>query len=254
MENFDFYISSNGRLIIKEYDIDLLVDFNQSSIPSMPEAVESAVRIAGRDGDVPLKTTYEPLPFIIVAYTEDNLTPTEKRDIELKMDRFMHKMKNKKITFAMERDNKCYNVKYSGALTTVNYPMHLMFTIPVKSSDSYAKVISESEIVGNNSLESNTVEEVGAIFTILGPAQTPKISFNGEQMQYDNVIDEGASLVINSKNSTATMISAEGVKTNAMRYYNHIFPKVQPGVNELVIQSGIDDESLVKVEWNDLTF
>lgn len=254
MENFDFYISSNGRLIIKEYGIDLLVDFTQSNIPSMPEAVESSVRIAGRDGDVTLNTTYEPIPITIVAYTEDNLTPTEKRDIELKIDKFMHKMKKNTMDFAIERDDKFYKVKYNGALTTINYPMHLMFTIPMKSSDSYAKVLTPTTIIGNNTANSDTVEEVGAIFTITGPAQTPLIAFNGEQMKYDNVIADGAKLVINSKNSTITMISSEGVQTNAMRYYNHTFPKVQPGVNELVIESGIDNASQVKVEWNDLTF
>ena len=59
MENFDFYISSMGYLVIpidsttsKKY----LINFAESSIPSMPEATEASVRIAGRDGDIPLNT------------------------------------------------------------------------------------------------------------------------------------------------------------------------------------------------------
>ena len=79
MENFDFYISSNGYLVIPEYKIKYLIDFTESSIPTMPEAVESSIRAAGRDGDYVLNTTYEPIPFVIVCYTEDNLRSEERR-------------------------------------------------------------------------------------------------------------------------------------------------------------------------------
>ena len=66
MENFDVYISLNGYLVIPKYNIRFLIDFNESSIPTMPEAVESSVRAAGRDGDIVLNTTYEPISFSVV--------------------------------------------------------------------------------------------------------------------------------------------------------------------------------------------
>ena len=74
MEDFDAYISSEGYLIIPEYDIKYLIDFNESSIPTMPEATESSVKVAGKDGDIVLKTTYEPMPFTIVCYTDDTVS------------------------------------------------------------------------------------------------------------------------------------------------------------------------------------
>ena len=252
MENFDMYISNNGYLVIPEFDIKYLIDFNESNIPTMPEAVESAVRAAGRDGDIILNTTYEPIPFTIVCYTEDNLTIEEKVQHESYVNKLLNTIKNKTKTLAIEKDSKFYNVKYSGALTTINYPAHLKFSIPLKSSDSFAKDIVEKSITGNGTENSNTLKNVGAIFTINGPATNPIISLNDYSMEYNMSILEGAKVEIDSSKSTITNINSDGIKTNVMKYYNHQFPKIEYGENTLKILSGIDDESLVNVKWNDL--
>ena len=253
VDDYDFYISENGHLVIPEHSIDYLIDLNASNIPSMPEAVEASVRIVGKDGDVTLNTTYEPMNFSIVCYTDDNLTPQEKVTEEQKINRFIDSMKNETKVFAIEKDEKFYEVKYNGVLTTVRFPAHIQFTIPIKSSESYAMDLIKKRIKGNNSEHSNTIKDVGAIFTILGPAQTPKISFNNYEMFYDNVLLENTKLVIDSNKSTVTHVNGvTGKKTNAMRYYNHQFPKVKYGENVLVVNSGIDNSSQVKVEWNDL--
>lgn len=253
MENFDFYISSNGYLVIPSLDIRYLINFSESNIPSMPEAAEATVRAAGRDGDISLKTTYEPISFTIVCYTEDNLPIENKRIEELKINKFLNSIKNKTKTLAFERDNKFYNVKYSGALTTENYPAFLKFSIPLKSSSSYANKIPQNIITGNGIKNSDTVEEVGAVFTINGPASNPIISLNDYSMEYESNIASGARIEINSNNSTVIHINAEGIKVNVMKFYNHQFPKIQNGNNQLKVLSGIDNENQVNVKWYDLT-
>ena len=71
-------------------------------------------------------------------------------------------------------------------------------------------------------------------------------------MEYSSSILEGAKLEIDTSKSTATHINSDGVKTNVMGYYNHQFPKIEPGENTLKVLSGIDDEYNVTVKWNDL--
>lgn len=252
MDNFNFYISKEGYLIIKDLEIKYLINFNESSIPSMPEAVESSVRIAGRDGDIVLNTTYEPLSFDIVCYTEDNLTLEQKITEERKINNFLDTIKNDFIKMAIEKDQKFYNVKYNGLLSTTNYPKFLQFAIPLKTSESYAKSLVEKSIVGNQTVRSDTLKEVGALITIKGPAQTPKVSLNDYEMFYDNTLLEGYRLEIDSNNSTITHIKSDGTRTNAMRYYNHEFPKIKKGDNTLKVLSGIDNESQVEVKWYDL--
>lgn len=252
VEDYDAYISNTGYLIIPEYDIKYLVDFNESNIPSMPEATETSIKIAGRDGDVSLNTTYEPILFDLVCYTEDNLTPTEKTENETKINLFLNSIKYKTKKFAIEKDMKFYDIKYNGSLTRTNYPAHLKFSIPFKSSESYAKDLKDKMIIGNSTEESNTISSVGALFTIRGPATMPIISLNDYSMEYNTSILEGARIEIDSNKSTITHINSDGVKTNVMKYYNHQFPKIQNGINTLKILSGIDNDKNVIVTWNDL--
>lgn len=252
INDFDFYISKEGYLVIPEYNTKYLINFDESSIPSMPEAVEAAVRAAGRDGDIVLNTTYEPISFTIACYTEDNLSIEEKVEHEAKINIFLNSMKNKTKKFAIEKDNKFYEVKYNAALTTINYPAHLKFSIPFKTSESYAKETKEKNIIGNASEISNTINNVGAIFTIKGPATTPIISLNDFSMEYSTSILKGARIEIDSSKSTVTHINSDGVKVNVMKYYNHQFPKIEKGINTLKVLSGVKDETQVSVKWRDL--
>ena len=71
-------------------------------------------------------------------------------------------------------------------------------------------------------------------------------------MEFSTSILDGATLIIDSNKSTVTHIAPNGLKTNQMKYYNHQFPKIENGVNELKVLSGINNEQQVKVEWYDL--
>lgn len=253
MENVDCYISENGYFIVPDYNIKNLIDPSESELSTMPSVTESSVKIAGRDGDVVLATTYDPIPFNIVCYTIDNLTAEEKISEENKVKTFLNNIKNRTIRLGIEDRDAYYNVKYSGSLTVVRYPKTLRFSIPLKSSDSYGKRTTVKKIIGNNSEDSDTIEEAGARFTILGPASSPAIALNDYLMKFDTDIDSNTKLIIDSSRSTITSINSLGRKTNQMMHYNHQFPKIKNGTNTLRIISGIDDEEQVSVEWNDLT-
>lgn len=253
IEDYETYISSNGFFINSQNDIHYLIDFSESELPCMAEATETTVKAAGRNGDIVLSTTYDPNTFNIVCYTEDNLTQEEKVKEEMKLKKLLNSIKNKTIPLAFEKDDKFYKVKYSGAFSSTNFPKHLKFSIPLKTSESYGKDLIKKVIFGNGEETSDTFEDVGAIFTIKGPANSPIISLNDYSIEYDNPLLEGDKLIINSSNSTITHINSDGVKTNAMRYYNHQFPKIENGKNVLKVLSGVN-EANVSVEWYDYKF
>lgn len=253
IEDYETYISSNGFFINSQYDIHYLIDFSESELPCMAEATETTVKAAGRNGDIVLSTTYDANNFNIVCYTEDNLTQEEKVKEEMKLKKLLNSIKNKTIPLAFEKDDKFYKVKYSGAFSSTNFPKHLKFSIPLKTSESYGKDLIKKVIFGNGEETSDTFEDVGAIFTIKGPANSPIISLNDYSIEYDNPLLEGDKLIINSSNSTITHINSDGVKTNAMRYYNHQFPKIENGKNVLKVLSGVN-EANVSVEWYDYKF
>lgn len=253
INDFKFYLSENGRLIFPNENISFLCSISESSIPSMPEALETSATIAGRDGDVPLNTTYGPLSFELILYTEDNLTPEEKLKQEIFLNRFCNSIKNNTETFALELAQKFYKIKYNGLLNKENYPKFLKFTLPFKSSKSFAYDVKKNTVYGNNTFESNTIEPTGFKCIIKGPALKPIISLNDYSIEYDNTILKGESLIIDTNNSTAILVSSDGTETNAMRYYNHQFSKILNGENELKILSGIDSPENVSISWYDLT-
>lgn len=253
IEDYETYISSNGFFINSQNDIHYLIDFSESELPCMAEATETTVKAAGRNGDIVLSTTYDANNFNIVCYTEDNLTQEEKVKEEMKLKKLLNSIKNKTIPLAFEKDDKFYKVKYSGAFSSTNFPKHLKFSIPLKTSEAYGKDLIKKVIFGNGEEISDTFEDVGAIFTIKGPANSPIISLNDYSIEYDNPLLEGDKLIINSSNSTITHINSDGVKTNAMRYYNHQFPKIENGKNVLKVLSGVN-EANVSVEWYDYKF
>lgn len=253
VNDFKFYLSENGRLIFPNENISFLCSISESSIPSMPEALETSATIAGRDGDVPLSTTYGPMSFELVLYTEDNLTPEEKLKQEIFLNRFCNLIKNNTETFALELAQKFYKIKYNGVLSKENYPKFLRFTLPFKSSKSFAYDVKKYIIYGNSTVESNTIEPTGFECVIKGPAIKPIISLNDYSIEYNNTILDDESLIIDTNNSTAVLVNSEGTRVNAMRYYNHQFPKILNGENELKILSGIDNPENVSISWYDLT-
>ena len=252
MVDYYFYISEDGRFVVPDAEIDLLFSPTESTIPDIAENEEATVKIAGRDGDVVLDSYYKPLEFKIVAYTEENLTPDEKAEEVLKMGVFLNSLKKTFRSFAFLQEQKMYSVKYNSQLVVNKFPKSVRFEIPLKSSKAYGTSLYKTTINGADTKISRTVEKTGCIITINGPCNTPIISLNDYQMKYEGTVLTGNKLVINTGNSTITHITSLGVATNAAIYYNHEYPKIQPGANEIKVLSGITSASQVTTEWYDL--
>lgn len=254
MVDYEFYIQDNNRFVIPDLDVDLLYSPTESSIPEIAETSESTVKIAGRDGDLVLNTTYEPLNFVLVVYTDENLEPKEKIEEINKITTFLHSIKKKKKKIAFLQEEKMYDVKYTKQLTTTKFPKSVRFEIPLKSESSYGMDLFKKKIIGAGKKISSTVEKTGCIITIEGPCNIPTISLNDYQMIYNNVVLQGNKLVINTANSTIKHITSLGVVTNAAIYYNHEYPKIVQGKNEIKILSGVTNEEQITTEWYDLKF
>lgn len=252
---YDFYITKNNRLIIPEQDLDCLLSISESTLPRIAELSEVSVKIAGKDGDLVLASNYEPLDFVLVFYTEDNLTPNQKEEEIVKVTTFLHSIKNSTKKMAFLQGERMYEVKYQGDAIITNFPKFVKFEIPLKSSIPFAMDIYKKRIIGEGYKISKTIQETGCIITINGPTSGNglRISLNDYQMDYDRAILEGNKLIIDTGNSTVKHINGTtGVITNAAIYYNHEYPKIKYGKDEIKIITGIENEEQVITEWFDL--
>ena len=252
MYEYDFYIDENNRFKIPELDVDYLYSVSESTRPYIPETEDSTVKIAGRDGEIVLDNKYEPLLFTLIVYTDENLTPEEKTEEINKIRNYLHSIRKSTKKLAFLQDKEMYSVKYNNQLTITNFPKSIRFSIPLKAAFPYGMELFKKVITGNGYKYSKTVKETGCKITINGPANIPTISLNDYQMKYDNVVLAGNKLVIDTGNSTITHITSQGVKTNAAIYYNHEYPKIRYGKNEIKVLSGISTVTQVTTEWYDL--
>lgn len=240
-------ITNEGKLL----PFNLLVDYNKTDLPLIAEAIEASQTITGADGDLVLDTTYGSRLFEIDAVTDDFLTPEQKEAKREEIREFLNSIKKVNTKLIIEPQNRTYEVKYAGLAEDTNLPKCVEFLIPLKSASAYAISNTTYTLEGEGEIESETKAPAGFVCTISGPSNYPELALNGYLMAYENVILEGEKLIIDTKKSTVTKVNIRGVKTNAMAYYNHQFPRIQEGLNLFTIISGIDEDKL-KIEWNDL--
>lgn len=252
MYEYDFFVNENNRLIIPELDVDYLYSVSESTRPYMAELDEATVKIAGRPGEIVLDAEYQAMLFTLIAYTDENLEPDEKVEEINKIRNYLHSIRKSTKKLAFLQDKEMYSVKYNNQLTITNFPKSIRFSIPLKAAFPYGMELFKKVITGNGYKYSKTVKETGCKITINGPANIPTISLNDYQMKYDNVVLAGNKLIIDTGNSTITHITSQGVKTNAAIYYNHEYPKIRYGKNEIKVLSGITSDTQVTTEWNDL--
>lgn len=240
-------------------ELGITIDPIESYIPIMPETVDSDTQISGMDGEINLSTTYGPRNFELVAYSDDGLEHREKIEFKDKIARFLHQYKNKPFRLVIKPYERSYDVKYSGAIENEDYPSSVKVTIPLKSSSSFGYANTETVLVGENSYTfvSKTVEPVGFILTIEGPATNPVFILNGEKITLPIGANQGEKIILNTKNCTLVQIDAQGNETNFLAYYGEQgFPKIVEGENTLTIsdESTIYDVDKMEFRWSDLTF
>lgn len=246
-QSYDITITNSGKLL----PFGLTIDYNKTNLSLIAEATEASQIITGTDGDVVLNTTYGPRMFEITAVTDDFLTPEKKEAKREEIRQYLNSIKNKTAKLIIEPLNRTFEVKYSGVAEDNNLPKCVEFVIPLKSSNAYAISNETYSHTGSGEFDSKTVEPAGCKITITGPVNIPNININGYDVIWNNILTEGQKLIIDSKKSTVTKVNNLGVKTNAMAYYSHQFPKIQNGINFVEIISGIENSQL-KIEWNDL--
>lgn len=237
-------------------ELDATIDPVESSFPIMPETIDADVAISGIDGEINLATTYGARNFELVIYSDDGLDIFEKNRFKLKVARFLHKYKNEAFRLVLMPYEKSYDVKYSGAIDSVEYPQSVKVSIPLKSVKSFGYLNTENILKGEWEKESKTVEPVGFVMTINGPATNPIVYLNDEELSIPQTIVANEKIVFNSKNLTVTKIDAQGVETNILKYYEaKNFPKIVEGVNTFTIKDGtVGNKENVIVQWYDLTF
>lgn len=209
MQNLDFSI---GRFDGYDEAFDWLMPFEikvnweQSTIPVMPQSEITYIDIPYTDGSRFEKMVYKNRNFVIVGYTEDGLSRREKEEIKSRIVKLLDSTKNSAKTLTFNEGNITFNVAYSGAAEIKEAPSFLKVSIPFESMPYGVRTDTK---IGNCGFLNNGDKEATLIQQIAGPATNPSFGItstivkNGvpvstlQNYRYNGIIAEGEVLIIN---------------------------------------------------------
>lgn len=240
----DFYIDADGLLS----PFDLRINFDKTTLPFMPEAVDTSIEISGTDGELVQSTKYNGVLFNLFAYTlESGLSYDEKQEIKEWVAEVLHSVKNS--TKKMGVNGRAYDVKYSGSADiSVNAPGWLEFNLPLKSASPYSRDLFEEERIGSGLIRNTGVIPTGVVVEIKGEVTDPSFNLNGVTVEWKGTVSSTNTLVIDTEKSTAKLVYRSGYEENAMAgltYKN--FPKAKVGNNNITFNGNIGYKC--KVRW-----
>lgn len=248
----DFYVTKDENGL---YDIilpfNLIVDYNKTTLPFMPEAVDTSVELAGTDGEIVQDTVYRSRVFDIFAVTMDGLSAYEKEQVKKDIATILHSIKKetKVITFA--NNETAFDVKYTGlANIDKDAPGWMEFELPLKSAAAMGHKQFEQRMNGSGLMVNGGSEPVGAIITITGQVDNPSFTLGNEVFSWSGTVPEGSQLVIDMDGKSCYMIDSNGNRTLATKNLKGEYVKIPVG--SMVLQANQNTEEHITSRWREL--
>lgn len=248
----DFYVTKDENGL---YDMilpfNLIIDYNKTVLPFMPEAVDTSVELAGADGEIVQDTVYKSRVFDIFAVTFDGLSAYEKEQVKKDIATILHSIKNdtKVITFA--NNETAFDVKYTGlANIDIDAAGWMEFEIPLKSAAAMGHKQFEQRMSGSGLMVNGGMQPVGAVIRITGPVTNPGFTLGSEVFSWNGTVPEGSTLVIDMDDKSCYMIDEAGNRSLATKNLTGEYVSIPVG--SMVLQANQNTEEHIESVWQEL--
>ncbi len=227
----------------------LMMDWSQSVIPRAPEAESDEIQIAGVDGETLEHTRYRNRQFKVVAWSEDDLSQTEKDALVRQITEILDATKNETKTLTFARTGVSFDVKYDGELGVEEGPSFLRAIIPLTAS-AYGYNRFEKQLDGSGLIQNSGIARVGVINRIAGECVNPSFSMGDVDISWTGTIPAGSYLYIDHGKEVCYLEDSFGVKTNARQYLTGEFVKIPVG-GTIIITANDCTEAHITTTWFD---
>lgn len=207
--------------ILQPLGVTVISDTRYDLLPPTRDYFEE---VPGRDGELDFGCEYAPRILELRCAIEVNPAerPAKLRELAGLLD---PKAGVTTLVFADDPARQWY-VRYSGSIPVTQHPTWLDFTIPFRLSKPYAESVSQYTATATGTVVNAGTIETPIIVLIDGPATSPSVSVGSQQMAYAGTVGAGESLEIDTEKMTCLLGAI-----NALKDYNGIFPKLEPGNN-----------------------
>ncbi len=245
-EGVDLYINEDG--ILEPLSLFVLRD---SRVDLFPRTKALTAEIPGRHGEINFGSKLEPRLLELSVAVDEELAYSQREAVKRGIASHLNPTQGAKVLVFADEPDKQYFVKYAGVIELSQHASWFEFTIPFKCSDPYVYRTTEEvawsnqqaavgvgdvynpEHTGEISLYNFGNTPVPVIVTVKGESNSPSIAICGNTLQWDEEVEDGKELVINTGNFTVVY---DG--NNALRHFNNVFPKLQPGDNAMTVSGG----------------
>ena len=227
----------------------MMVDWSNSSFPRAPEAESDEIQIAGVDGETLEHTRYRNRPFKVVAWSEDDLSQTEKDALVRQITEILDATKNESKTLTFARTGVSFDVKYDGEMTVEEGPSFVRATIPLNAS-AYGYNRFEKQVNGSGLVQNAGIARVGVVNRIEGECVNPSFSMGDVDISWAGTVPTGSYLFIDHGKEVCYLQDSFGVKTNARQHLNGEFVKIPVGGTIIITANDCTEQHLVTT-WYD---
>ncbi len=227
----------------------LMMDWSQSVIPRAPEAESDEIQIAGVDGETLEHTRYRNRQFKVVAWSEDDLSQTEKDALVRQITEILDATKNETKILTFARTGVSFDVKYDGELGVEEGPSFLRAIIPLTAS-AYGYNRFEKQLTGSGLIQNSGIARVGVINRIAGECANPSFSMGDVDILWTGTVPAGSNLYIDHGKEVCYLEDSFGNKTNARQYLSGEFVKIPAGGAIIITANDCTEQHLVTT-WYD---
>ena len=227
----------------------MMVDWSSSSFPRAPEAESDEIQIAGVDGEILEHTRYRNRPFKVVAWSEDDLSQSEKDALVRQITEILDATKNESKTLTFARTGVSFDVKYDGEMTVEEGPSFVRATIPLNAS-AYGYNRFEKQVNGSGLVQNSGIARVGVINRIAGECSNPTFSMGDVDIAWAGTVPAGSYLYIDHGKEVCYLEDSFGNTTNARQYLTGEFVKIPVGGTIIITANDCTETHLVTT-WYD---
>lgn len=221
-----FSVDENG--ILQPLGVRVLRDSRYELLPATRDYFEE---VPGRHGEYDFGCELESR--VLEIHCAIEAIRSEKPNLIRQIASYLNPLQGTQTLTFNDEPNKVYHVRYSGKIDITHFLDGMEFTIPFKMCNPFITSATQKQLTGSGVAVNDGTIETPFVVTIEGEIIDPSITVGGYIMAYTGTIAAGSVLVIDTEKLTVMLDNV-----NALPGYNGVFPKLQPGENNVTAPLG----------------
>ncbi|MTI83432.1 MAG: phage tail family protein [Firmicutes bacterium] len=233
-------VDSNG--VLQPLGLKWIRDNRFELIPGLRKYTEE---IPGRDGAISFGANLRPRILTATVgrkVSMDALSDDYRATVFDQIAAQLNPLNGEQVLTFFDEPEKVYKVELSDVVDIPRGRGYIEFDLSFEVLDPYKIGAVQKTLTGSGAATNSGTVATPFTLTIQGSVTDPSVTVGGYTISYVGTIGSGSTLVVDTGKMTAVLDGA-----NALPNYNGVFPKLQPGDNEVTAAAA----GITTLNWYD---